>query len=206
MPINGKIFNQSNFYREPKSSGCLFISLSLIKPNCLLKIVFVPYANRQGMMQQVGNETGKWVVSKLFLHLPWGLGKLPGLRVAAQSPGDTAPSCQETFVAACDVPPLWPSHFRARSPLHPQPCTSRARWHELQTACDQKWATPFFSWGTAVLTPLFSSSCQTQTSLSHPSCYPVGTYHRGMVFPPLSFSDCNQQSGWEPLVLSCKYF
>lgn len=59
MPINRKILNQSYSHREPKGSGCLFISLLLIKPNRLLKIVLVPYANRQGMMQQAGNETGK---------------------------------------------------------------------------------------------------------------------------------------------------
>lgn len=58
----------------------------------------------------------------------------------------------------------------------------------------------------AVLIPLFSTSCWAQTSLSRPSCCPVGTYCRGMDFPPLSFSDCNQQSGWEPTVLLCKRF
>lgn len=132
MPINGKILNQSYFHREPKRAGCLFIALSLIKPNCLLKIALVPYANRQGMMQQAGNETGKWVISKLFLHLPQGLVKLPGLCFAAWSPGDTVPSYQEIFAAAHDVPPLWPSRFRARSPLCPQPCSSSACWYELQ--------------------------------------------------------------------------
>lgn len=153
MPIHGKILNQSYSHREAKGSGCLFISLSLIKPNRLLKIVLVPYANRQGMMQQVGNETGKWVISKLFLHL--GLGKLPGLCFVTGSPRDTGPFCQEIFATACEVPRLWLSHLRARSPLHPQPCTSSAGWHELQTACDQRWATPSFSWGIAELTPLF---------------------------------------------------
>lgn len=56
LPINGKILNQTSSHREPKSSGYLFMSLSLIKPNWLLKIALVPYENRQGVMQQAGNE------------------------------------------------------------------------------------------------------------------------------------------------------
>lgn len=59
LPINGEVLNQSYFHREPKSSGCLFISLSLTKPNYILKIVLLPYANQQGMVQQAGNETGE---------------------------------------------------------------------------------------------------------------------------------------------------
>ena len=115
VPINGKILNQSHFHREPKSSGCFFISLSLIKPNCLLKVVLVPCASRQGMMQQAGNETGEHMISKLSLHLPRGLGKLPGPCFARWSPGDTVPSCQEIFATTHHVPPLQLSHIRARS-------------------------------------------------------------------------------------------
>lgn len=59
VPINGEVLNWSYFHREPKSSGCLFISLSLIKPNCSLKIVLLPYASQQGMAQQSGNENGE---------------------------------------------------------------------------------------------------------------------------------------------------
>lgn len=90
-----------------KNSGCLFISLSLIKPNCLLKIVLVPYANRQGMMQQAGNETGKWGIPKLLLCLPRGLGKVSVLCFGLWSLADRFSSCQEVFAAAWDVPALW---------------------------------------------------------------------------------------------------
>lgn len=68
MPINGKILNQSYSHREPKGSGCLFISLLLIKPNSLLKIVLVPYANRRGN-DAAGGEWD-WKMSDLEIISP----------------------------------------------------------------------------------------------------------------------------------------
>lgn len=90
LPINGKILNQTSSHREPKSSGYLFMSLSLIKPNWLLKIALVPYENRQGVMQQAGNEPEIWTSSEIFLHLPQGSGKIPDLCLTRWGSADTA--------------------------------------------------------------------------------------------------------------------